>query len=257
MAIVSHTHRFIFLATNKTASSSVEASLWRYVTPRDWVRVTTDIGPIDHPFFRTAQRTTTWFPHEPAFKSGLSRTGLFQPLRLQKHSTAALVRDIVGDDRWDDYVKIVVERNPWDRFISLWRWASRHDRRSLDDFIGEAEALARIAPPARARPRRFPHTPEKHQWWTTWPIYTIDDEIAVDHVVRYENLADDLHDALAHAGIDWDRWMPRLKSQYRPVVDRPSTLTVGQIERIGALCHREIAAHGYEPPYTSPRTACG
>lgn len=237
MAIISHTHGFIFLATAKTASSSVEASLARYLGRKDWVRLTTDIGPIDHPFLRTSGRTTSWFPKESAFKSGLSRTGLFRPLRLKKHSTAEHVLSIVGERIWDDYLTFAVERDPWDRFISLWRWRTRKDGRTVDEFLEEYE-------------REFLHPPKRQKLsiWRTWPIYAIGDEIAVDRVVRYENLEDELAEVLAQAGVEWDHWLPRLKSKFRQTDDRVASLTASQIERIGELCDREIEANGYKAP---------
>lgn len=241
MSIVSHTHQFILLTTSKTASSSVEASLARYLGRKDWVRLTSDLGAIDHPFLRTAGRTTTWLPWEKDIKRWLSRTGMFPALLLQKHASAAQVRSLVAPDVWERYTKIVVERDPWDRFLSLWRWKTRKQPRSIDEFLGEVEALAADAP----------NHPQRRQWWTTWPIYTIDDRIVVDIIVRYERLEDELHSALSRVGIGWDRWLPRFKSRYRQPHDRSEGLTAQQIERIAALCAKEIAANGYAPPVSS------
>ena len=47
-------------------------------------------------------------------------------------------------------------------------------------------------------------------------IYSIDGNVAVDFVGRYENLADDLKLALDHVGLNLDCELPRAKTNFRP-----------------------------------------
>lgn len=44
----------------------------------------------------------------------------------------------------------------------------------------------------------------------------IDNKIAVDHVIKFENLMHDLGIVLHELSIPWDGWLPRAKSEHRP-----------------------------------------
>ena len=48
-----------------------------------------------------------------------------------------------------------------------------------------------------------------------FPYYSIDGEIVVDYVGRYEHLSEDLDYALRQVGIDFDGWIPNAKGYTR------------------------------------------
>jgi hypothetical protein len=75
-----------------------------------------------------------------------------------------------------DYFKFSIVRNPWDRFISFVLYRRR--RRGFDDPL-----------PAQIR-RDLPHR-WFHRKAASRMLY-IDGSLAVDHVVRFERLADDM-----------------------------------------------------------------
>ncbi len=240
MVIVSHTHRFILLSTRKTASSSVEASLAQFVGPADWIAITKEIPRVEHPFFRCFGTSTTWVPKERELKKWLARTGMFPALQLRKHLPAAIVREIVGEDVWQSYYKFAVDRDPWDRFISLWRWRTRSNGLSLDAYLDEVEHLA----------REYELDPSIGNTWSNWPVYAIGDDLAVNHVVRYERLIDDLRVVLDRLSLDWDGQLSHFKrrSSGDRSADKRAGLTQTQIDRIGQLYAREAKALGYRPP---------
>jgi hypothetical protein len=84
--------------------------------------------------------------------------------------------------------------------------------------------------------------------WSNWPYYTIGDQVAVDHVLRYENLAEDLANRMAEIGVPFDGWLPHTKVSQHDDPDPAAMLTHDQIARIGRLFAKEIELFGYTPP---------
>ena len=84
--LVSHRHRFIFVKTKKTGSSTTELWLKRYCPPDD----------------------SLMSPH---------RVGRGAPGR--NHASAQEIHDVVGAEMWRDYLTIANVRNPWDKMVSL------------------------------------------------------------------------------------------------------------------------------------------
>ena len=84
------------------------------------------------------------------------------------------MRSVVGREVWDSYFKFAVERNPWDRQVSnYFHRQSRHaSKQEFERYI--------TSPIYRQL---------HHVRLNNWGIYTINNEIAVDAMIRYENLA--------------------------------------------------------------------
>jgi hypothetical protein len=245
MTIISHRHRFIFLKTRKTAGTSVQAWLLEHLGPRDIIVSDRDLWPLPRPFFSTPSPTTQWIEREIWIKRRLARLGL-RHMRLKPHTNATLVREVVGEEIWGQYRKIAIVRNPWDQTISAWRFRQH--------LIGAQFSLDEMLD---ARESNQPRNEMGNRG--NWLIYTIDDEIVADTIIRYEQL----HEGLAALGTNLGIPSPiltRYKSGLRKPTDAVSTLSDMQIARIERLCRKEIAAFGYEPPrrpLTSPRDASG
>src|SRR4030042_1081897 len=104
-------------------------------------------------------------------------------------------RALLNDDRvWRSYFKFAFDRNPWDRQVSFYhhRYRSETVPPSFRSFMHE-DARARI---------------------DNYDIYSIDGEVAVDFVGRYESLADDLKLALGHVGLNLEAEVPRAKTTF-------------------------------------------
>jgi hypothetical protein len=183
--IISHRHKFIFLKTEKTAGTAIEAALSELCGPEDVITPFREesegdrkgSGPqnyrIDHPL--KPQRS-------------LWRRLLLRPERYYhpsvgyyEHMPAWRVRTYLGEETWRDYFKFAFVRNPWDRQISqyLYKTKSKAHRPSLERFMAR----------------------KKRAYVTSYEIYTIDGEVAVDFVGRYEALDADLRTALERAGV--------------------------------------------------------
>lgn len=226
--IISHRHKFIFLKTVKTGGTSVEIALSRYCGSDD---IITPISPEDEPARRELGITPRNYLAPRAVYSMPDYYRLLfhgeQKRLYWNHITASEVRDRIGADVWNSYFKFTVERNPWDKTVSDYYWrASRGGPQSLDAYF-------------RKYRRRFKHF--------NFPRYSIDGRPAVDAIVRYEHLVDDLTSVLRRAGIGFDGWLPRAKGKSRK--DRrhySQILSPQQQQTIAEYFRPEIELSGYE-----------
>ncbi len=228
--ILSHKHKYIFLKTNKTAGTSVELALSRHCGPQDIItrvsaadeqlrRETGGNGPQNH--------LASWRQY------GARDIGRFvvrgrRKMKYFNHTPAWLVKQNVDPEIWRTYYKFCYERNPWDRVVSLYYWHHQQDPRpSMDVFLDG-------------------HVPKSlHQ--RGWGVYTIDDEVVVDRICRFENLQGDLDEVAAHLGIEGDLSLPRAKGGFRK--DKRmyrEILTPAQRDRIAEMFSHEIELLGYE-----------
>lgn len=136
-------------------------------------------------------------------------------------------------EAWENYFKFCFVRNPYERAVSDYLYLSRKmpNPPGFSDYLCELERTGRDL-----------HGRSKHD---NWPMYTIDDEVAVDFVGRYENLEDDFSQAMERVGLPGVTLSASEKRRdyLRPWRDyyRP-----GDRERVESLYGREIAYFGYE-----------
>lgn len=270
--IVSHKHRFIFLHSRKTAGSAVTLALLRHLEPDDlWLNapgflIMNDAlkrgfvpPPATHPavqaalaqqrgtrFARKAVKRPKRLDHEGrrAFVDAYNSLQLPYPRKDGggwQHVGAATAREHLGAEIWDSYFKFAFERNPWDRMVSLYWWRMRREPET-GPSVSFPDFLTAIASGDRARMRANRAT--KH---SNWHIYTIDDEVAVDHLCRYETLAEDLRFVADKVGAPFGDEIPQAKHHARrsgvdEVYDQRT------VQLVGELFHREIALLGYQPP---------
>jgi hypothetical protein len=246
MTIISHKYRFVFLKTRKTAGSSIEGWLAPLLGERDMIATAAENWPVRMPFWSTSDPTTRFTDAERKFKKRVKKTiGGPRGLQVREHMSAARARALLGEDLWRGYYKFCVERDPWDRMISFWRWRQRRFGSSLtlDEFLDllERDPQARLV-------RHF----------SNLHIYTIDDRLAVDRVIHYKQLNEGLAEVCAHLGIAASvDDLPRHKAGVRPRNDDVLSLDAAQIERVGRLAAREIELLGWPPPQPAGPAATG
>ncbi|MEM7397904.1 MAG: sulfotransferase family 2 domain-containing protein [Pseudomonadota bacterium] len=190
--IISHRHRFIFIKTKKTASTSIEIALGELCGPDDVItpfRVSSEkdragLGAqnyrIDHPLK----------PQRPLVRRLLRRPERYwhPTIGYYEHMPAWRIRNYVGDEIWNSYFKFAFDRNPWDRQVSwyLYKTKSKKTRPSFEHYMKRPTAYV-----------------DNHE------LYMLDDVLAVDFLGRYENLEDDLYAALTRAGIEEKLSVPK------------------------------------------------
>ena len=192
--IISHSRRFIFVKSLKTAGTSLEAALSGACGGDD---IVTPLG--DYAFNR--DDTGNWV-HQ-TMNGG----------RYEQHDDAPTIRSSLPPETWAGYFKFSITRNPWDRALSYFFWDKRQD--------------ASLAPPKRLHhslgvpyddltpvKRQFAEFIKSRTLQNNDRFYVDDERLCVDFVIRYEQLDDDAREVCARIGLASVQ-IPRLKAGIR------------------------------------------
>jgi len=184
--IVSHKHKFIYLKTIKTASSSMEIALSQLLGPDD---IITPARPdLESQREQGVGGQNYRLSHPDVPKRPLWRRLLGRPERYYhptvgyyEHMPGWRVRKYVGEEIWNSYYKFAFERNPWDRQVSFYFYKTRgkDNPQSFEQFL----------------------TRKEKAYVGNYDIYAIDGEIAADFVGLYEKVEEDFAKALQDIGI--------------------------------------------------------
>ena len=217
--IVSHEHRFVFMKTRKTAGTSVEIALSRVCGADDVITPVTD---EDEALRRAAGgRGPQHFEDPPHLER-----------KAFNHMPVSMVRKMLGRKKFESYLSFAIERNPWDSVVSLYHWRNRDaEPGSALPSFGEYVASEAVETFAAKNQR----------------IYRLRGETAVDRVLRYEALADELATVWAELDLPGSPDLPHAKAgvrprgpSYRGYYDDASR------DRVAALFAAPIADLGYE-----------
>jgi hypothetical protein len=216
--IVSHEHGFVFMKTRKTAGTSVEIALSRVCGDND---VITPVTEVDEVLRRAA--------------GGRGPQHFLTPPNLERkafnHMPVSMVRTMLGRKQFESYFSFAIERNPWDAVVSLFHWRNRDaEPGSAVQSFGEYVASEAVETFAAKNQR----------------IY-LRGQVAVDRVLRYENLADELAAVWSELDLPGSPDLPHAKAGVRP--RGPSYRSYyddASRERVAELFAAPIADLGYE-----------
>lgn len=225
--IVSHEHGFIFLKTQKTGGTSVELALSQICGETDVITPLTEEDealrgevkaqnyeiPVD-------RRTPLW----PLLRA-VGKRGARAGTQFHEHMDAEALRRVLRPELFDRYLKVTIVRNPWDREVSKYFWATR----------GAAER-----PPFDRWVRRHVSRPSRK----TWDVYSVGGRCIADLVLRYETLETDFAGLLERLRRPAAVSLPRAKGAYRPKCDYRQFYTPDTIELVARRHAREIAHFG-------------
>src|SRR5690606_10039582 len=156
--LISHRHQFVFVKTKKTAGTSIEISLSRYMGAAD---VITPIAEEDE----AIRRRLGVVPRNYEL-TVMDGRGRLRERKLRNHSRAKAARDVLGERTWNEYFVFTVERNPFDRILSQFYWRGGYENfPSVMAFLDSG-------------------IPKPNSW-----IYQDDDgSLLVDYIIRYDRL---------------------------------------------------------------------
>jgi len=189
--IISHKHKFIFIKTHKTASSSVEVDLSSKCADTD---VITTLDPVEK----------NHFPRN--FKG------------YKNHMTIKKIKDELKNTKiFNSYFKFCVEREPVDKLLSYFYWKNRNSiffEKEID-FVWESFIF-----------KLYPNNWNLYHW-------TIDGELSVNKILRYENLKQELKETCKNLGFDLELTAKAKTSIRKDKVVLPiPNITNKQIEQI-------------------------
>lgn len=241
--IISHSRKFIFVKTLKTAGTSLEMALSKHCTDGD---VLTPLIPDEERLRREVAGIGA-----QNFYRGLEEYDLRGKLKylllgrrafkFGEHMPAWQIRRQVGEEVWNSYYKFTVVRDPFDRCVSRYYYTKKYfddakevevwDRNSFDQFLRYHAELIN----------------------ENWRMYTEKDRVIMDFVIRYEDLERDLATVSRSIGLEHsifeDMKGIRAKGDYRPKTARARDLRDLFEERhrrlISILCRKEMETFGY------------
>ena len=239
--IVSHKYRYIFIKTNKTAGTSIEIALSKFCGQDDIItknfpeeerlrKQLGGLGPQNYiiPLYKYSFQD--WADVFSKIKRGEKRKWK----RFYSHSSAHEIRQLIGEDIWNNYYKFCFERNPWDRVISYYYF-----------ILNERQQRGKSTPPLSEFIDGGKLQPLKKYGIEN---YTIDGRIAVDRVCLYENMEQELETVCnQQLGIPEKLVLPRAKGNFR--TDRRhyrEILSDRDRDKIAELFAEEITLFGYE-----------
>jgi len=220
------------MKTRKTAGTSIEIALSEHCGPKD---IISKIDSDDEKL-----REELGFVGPQNFRVPLRKLGVRELLRLlikqektyhYNHCTADLVKHRIGAKNFQYYTSFCVVRNPWDRAVSMY-WFSRNrgDIHAIDESITFTEFISNA-------PREL---------ITDQDIYMIKGKIVVDHILRFENLRQELDEMMSKIGIP-SLTLPHAKGGTRKDKQHYSLMYDDKTQDyIANICAFEIEHFGYE-----------
>jgi len=182
--IICHRHQFVFVKTAKTAGTSVEIFLTQFCGEHD---VVTPIKEED-------ERTRA----ELGF--GCARNYSTELGKFWNHMSYFEARELMlrlQNIDLDQYYSFTIERHPGEKAVSLYYWANKGTRNSPYD--DESFFFKRVA---LLKERG-------------WQLYALNDDIAVDNVILFEDLQRGLGAVLKYLNIDCGVELPNAKAGVR------------------------------------------
>lgn len=222
--IVSHRHRFIFIKTRKTAGTSIEIALSKFCGAHD---ILSPISPADEKIranlgYRGPTREYLSFSNY-SLKQWFNflRRGKRQ-LKYYNHMSAGEIKSLVGERIWSSYFKFSIDRDPFEKVISFYHWWVKYSDAdmSLSEFVASSAVKRAL----------------------NYKLYTIDGALAVDYLMRYEKLEEELEIVSEKLKLPEKLVLPKAKSDVRK--DKRSArevLSADQAKRIAEVFSTEIA----------------
>lgn len=240
--IISHTHKFIFVKTRKTAGTSIEAALAQLCGPEDMI--TSDGSPrTQQGFYREHARNydARYLPIREMILQdsvlGLARSvrDWWRRPKYYNHIAALSAMARTDPTIWRGYYKFCFERNPWDKMMSFYWFVHRDKIPNLDfnEYVLSKPIF---------------RTKDQH-YCSDWNRYTRWNRIIVDKVYDFSDIHGGLADALTRCGVSREAIealdVPRLKSSTRKA---RGVMSRAASDRLREVFAHEIAAFGYAPP---------
>lgn len=218
MTIISHRHRFVFIAIPKVASHSLRFALREHLGPEDEEQVALFVNKrIDRPEFASS---------------------------THGHQLAREVRAALGEAQWASLLSFAVVRNPWDRFVSYVAFMMRHN--GLFERDPQAAMRRVLSNPQNQSAVHF-----RSQ------LDFVTDEagrLIVSRLLKVEQLQVDFDRLCDELGLPHTRLEVRNASTHRPYTDY---YDASLIEAVAERYRLDIQAFGYRFGGSDSRTNAG
>ena len=206
--IISHKHQFIFIKAPKVAGTSFEVALSQHCGADDIITNSTDFNP-------DSDEDTYKYPTQ-------NNEGCYDHMLIEE------VKKIVTTQQWNQYTKISIIRNPWDRIISIYFY----------QLAGKEARVSKLLTKFKVQPWNIVNILNFVKHWISMktvyskhlyiyrklkiqPIDNYDNyyfdakgEAACDIYIRYEHLQENYNQLCSKLGLP-SSMLPRLKTKQR------------------------------------------
>ena len=176
--IISHKYKFIFIKTRKTAGTTIEYNLSKYLGHNDIITPSKQANYLAQNYIQ--QSSFSKFLNT----LNLKKLSKFFYFKFTDHMHAIEIKKKIDKKIYQTYFKFCVEREPVDKSISYYFMRknsqnSNFKRRNMSwcEFV---------------KKRRFP---------VDTNFYTHNNKLIIDKIIRYENLESELSSILNNLGI--------------------------------------------------------
>jgi len=230
--IISHTNRFVFIKTKKTAGTSIEIELSKHCGPEDIITPITPKDEIQRVAYggRAAQNFTSDKALADEYqKAALSGKRLklrrlrrhLQPEDYYNHMSISEVKERCGS--LSDYFWFTAERNPYDRIISFIYWTKKPSK-----TISSARRAYYVLKYAASAEFQNFH------------LYSVRGKIAVDEIINYDHLETQFALVCDRIGIQAPERLIATKNTQRKC--RSKALSRFERSLVRHYCSKEMAA---------------
>ena len=160
-----------------------------------------------------------WIPSPPLQSARRMKRMAGRRPQFSNHMPAEAVRRYIGESVWKSFLKVTVERDRYDRAISMFRWHTRE--------VPTSDPVEFL--------RRFP----EHKLANA-PIYSIDGKVVADVVLDFAQLEDDMIALQQLLGVPSSP-LPRSKVSAGGTVDSRTLLGSEGCSIVDRACQHDIA----------------
>lgn len=225
--LISHRKKFIYTKTAKTGGTSIEVYFEPYCMPEnEWTfshARDAYVGPAGIIGYRGSDaKGQVWYNHLPARE----------------------IKNQIGAATWNAYFKFCVIRNPFDRMVSAFHFAAASPKEQPGGGQGDVRDVV----------RRFREwLPVHGNRFLDRNKYTIDGQLCVDYVIRYEQMEKGVQHVCHVLRVPFEpERIPHLKGGLRPQgVQLSDYYDAKTIDFICREYQFEIEHFGYVPPARS------